>query len=157
MIRWETGQHGINLDSGAKKGNLRHTVYESKSVLMYMHTVWTVMSINHSDLVVLSLCLQLQLYSAYCLCLTQQQLLGMLQRPHHLLYKHTHTHNILGIHNGAIRHYSYMTGRAWFQLICTLKCEKVKYNFFQWREGHLFHILQNNHAHKTSVEKQHQG
>lgn len=27
-----------------------------------------------------------------------------------------------------------MNGQALFQLICTLQCEKVKYNFFQWKD-----------------------
>lgn len=38
-----------------------------------------------SDLILLFLCLQVQLPSADCLRLTQQQLLGMLQRSHHVL------------------------------------------------------------------------
>lgn len=44
-----------------------------------------------SDLVLLFLRLQLQLHSAHCLCLTQQQLLGDLETPHHLLRTNTLT------------------------------------------------------------------
>ena len=43
------------------------------------------------DLLLLSLCVHLQINSADCLRLTQQQLLGVLHSPHHFLYKHTHT------------------------------------------------------------------
>lgn len=46
---------------------------------------------NHSDLVLLSLHLQLQLHSAHCLSLTQQQPLGELETPHHLLKTNTLT------------------------------------------------------------------
>lgn len=46
---------------------------------------------NHSDLVLLFLHLQLQLHSAHCLRLTQQQPLGELETPHHLLKTNTLT------------------------------------------------------------------
>lgn len=52
-------------------------------------------SSNLSDLILLTSGLQLQLRSAGCLGLPEQQRVGLLQRPHHLLNAQTQIHNLI--------------------------------------------------------------
>lgn len=75
---------GVVVTSTPKVGNLASVCVEED------RPVQRPQSSKPSYLMLLSFCLQLQLCSAHCLSLAEQQLLGVLQSPDHLLNPHTH-------------------------------------------------------------------